>query len=59
MEKEVKVIDYGFFTRDGLDFEYHVSGNAQGEALVMLSGNGGTTVALKGSYISPFPSILK
>ena len=33
--EEVKVIDYGFFKHDGLDFEYHVSGNENCNALVM------------------------
>ncbi|MBQ8183168.1 MAG: alpha/beta fold hydrolase [Clostridia bacterium] len=59
MEKEVKVIDYGFFTRDGLDFEYHVSGNAQGEALVMLSGNGGDYRCFEGDLYKPLSEYFK
>jgi pimeloyl-ACP methyl ester carboxylesterase len=53
MENNVKVIDYGFFNHDGLDFEYHVSGNENGEALVMLNGNGGDYHCFEGDLYVP------
>lgn len=53
METEVKVIDYGFFNHDGLDFEYEVSGNPQGEALLMLNGNGGDFRCFEGDLYKP------
>lgn len=53
MEMEVKVIDYGFFNHDGLDFEYEVSGNPQGEALLMLNGNGGDYRCFEGDLYRP------
>jgi pimeloyl-ACP methyl ester carboxylesterase len=53
MDTEVKVIDYGFFNHDGLDFEYHVSVNPDGEALLMLNGNGGDYRCLEGDLYKP------
>ena len=53
MDTEVKVIDYGFFNHDGLDFEYHVSGNPDGEALLMLNGNGGDYRCFEGDLYKP------
>ena len=50
---EIKVIDYGFFMHDGLDFEYHVSGNENGDALVMLNGNGGDYRCFEGDLYVP------
>ena len=56
---EVKVIDYGFFNHDGLDFEYHVSGNEEGEALVMLNGNGGDYRCFEGDLYVPLSRYFK
>lgn len=53
MENKVNVIDYGFFKRDGLDFEYQISGNPQGEPLVMLNGNGGDYRCFEGDLYVP------
>lgn len=57
--EDVKVIDYGFFKHDGLDFEYHVSGNAEGEALVMLNGNGGDYRCFEGDLYRPLSRYFK
>ena len=59
MYTEVKVIDYGFFNHDGLDFEYHVSGNPDGEALVMLNGNGGDYRCFEGDLYRPLSKDFK
>ncbi len=59
MEKEVNLIDYGFFAYDGLDFEYHVSGNPEGEALVMLNGNGGDYRCFEGDLYRPLSEYFK
>lgn len=53
MENKVNVIDYGFLKHDGLDFEYQVSGNPDGEALVMLNGNGGDYRCFEGDLYVP------
>ena len=53
MEKQVNVIDYGFFEHDGLAFEYHLSGNPEGEVLVMLNGNGGDYRCFEGDLYKP------
>lgn len=53
MENKVNVIDYGFFKNDGLDFEYHISGNPEGEELVMLNGNGGDYRCFEGDLYIP------
>ncbi len=53
MENKVNVIDYGFFNHDGLDFEYQISGNPAGEALVMLNGNGGDYRCFEGDLYVP------
>ncbi len=55
----VNVIDYGFFKHDGLDFEYHVSGNPKGEALVMLNGNGGDYRCFEGDLYVPLSEHFK
>ncbi len=57
--EEVKVIGYGFFNHDGLDFEYHVSGNEEGEALVMLNGNGGDYRCFEGDLYVPLSKYFK
>ena len=54
---KVKVIDYGFFNHDGLAFEYHVSGNEEGEALVMLNGNGGDYRCFEGDLYGKIAKI--
>lgn len=59
MEKEIKVIDYGFFKHDGIDFEYHVSGNPEGEALLMLNGNGGDYRCFEGDLYKPLCEYFK
>ena len=59
MENNVKVIDYGLFNHDGLDFEYHVSGNENGEALVMLNGNGGDYRCFEGDLYVPLSENFK
>ncbi len=56
---EVKVIDYGFFNHDGLDFEYQVSGSESGEALVMLNGNGGDYHCFEGDLYKPLAQHFK
>ena len=53
MENKVNVIDYGFFKHDGIDFEYHVSGNPDGKPLVMLNGNGGDYRCFEGDLYIP------
>ena len=53
MENKVNVIDYGFLKHDGLDFEYQVSGNPDGEALIMLNGNGGDYRCFEGDLYVP------
>ena len=53
MESKVNVIDYGFFNRDGIDFEYQVSGNPEGEPMVMLNGNGGDYRCFEGDLYVP------
>ena len=53
MENKVNVIDYGFFNHDGLDFEYQISGNPDGEPLVMLNGNGGDYRCFEGDLYVP------
>ena len=53
MENNVNVIEHGFFEHDGLRFEYHVSGNPQGEPLVMLNGNGGDYRCFEGNLYVP------
>lgn len=53
MEKQVNVIDYGFFEHDGLAFEYHLSGNPDGDVLVMLNGNGGDYRCFEGDLYKP------
>ena len=57
--EEVKVIDYGFFNHEGLDFEYHVSGNENGEAIVMLNGNGGDYRCFEGDLYRPLSEHFK
>jgi pimeloyl-ACP methyl ester carboxylesterase len=59
METDIKLIDYGFFKHDGLDFEYHVSGNPDGEALVMLNGNGGDYHCFEGDLYRPLSKDFK
>lgn len=59
MENNVNVIDYGFFKNDGLDFEYQVSGNPDGEALVMLNGNGGDYRCFEGDLYPPLSEYFK
>ncbi len=53
MEQQVNVIDYGFFEHDGLSFEYHLSGNPDGDVLVMLNGNGGDYRCFEGDLYKP------
>ena len=53
MENNVNVIEHSFFEHDGLRFEYHVSGNPQGEPLVMLNGNGGDYRCFEGNLYVP------
>ena len=57
--EEVKVLDYGFFKHDGLDFEYHVSGNENGEVIVMLNGNGGDYRCFEGDLYRPLSEHFK
>ncbi len=57
--EDVKVIDYGFFKHDGLDFEYHVSGNENGKALLMLNGNGGDYHCFEGDMYVPLSEYFK
>ena len=59
MENNVNVIDYGFFNHDGLDFEYHVSGNSDGKPLVMLNGNGGDYRCFEGDLYKPLSEYFK
>ncbi len=59
METEVKVIDCGFFNHDGLNFEYHVSGNEEGEPLLMLNGNGGDYHCFEGDLYKPLSKYFK
>ncbi len=59
MEIDVNVIDYGFFTHDGIDFEYHISGNPEGDALVMLNGNGGDYRCFEGDLYKPLSEYFK
>ena len=59
MENNVNVIDYGFFKHDGLDFEYHVSGNPEGKPLVMLNGNGGDYHCFEGDLYVPLAAHFK
>ncbi len=59
MTDTVKVIDYGFFENDGLSFEYQVSGNPDGEALVMLNGNGGDYRCFEGDLYVPLSQYFK
>ena len=58
MDTQVKVIDYGFFEHDGLKFEYQVSGNENGEPLVMLNGNGGDYRCFEGDLYVPLSNYL-
>ena len=53
MENKVNVIEHSFFEHDGLSFEYHVSGNPNGEPLVMLNGNGGDYRCFEGDLYIP------
>lgn len=55
----VNVIDYGFFKHDGIDFEYHVSGNPDGDALLMLNGNGGDYHCFEGDLYVPLSKCFK
>lgn len=57
--KEIKVLDYGFFQNDGLNFEYQVSGNENGKALVMLNGNGGDYHCFEGNLYEPLAEDFK
>ena len=59
MNKEVNVIAHDFFNHDGLDFEYHVSGNPDGEPLVMLNGNGGDYRCFEGDLYVPLSEHFK
>ena len=59
METPVNLIDYGFFNHDGIDFEYHVSGNENGEVLVMLNGNGGDYRCFEGDLYVPLSEYFK
>jgi pimeloyl-ACP methyl ester carboxylesterase len=59
MTDTVKVIDYGFFENDGISFEYQVSGNPDGEALVMLNGNGGDYHCFEGDLYVPLSKYFK
>ena len=59
MDLQVKVIDYGFFSHDGIDFEYHVSGNENGESLVMLNGNGGDYHCFENDLFLPLAEKMK
>ncbi len=59
MENNVNVIDYGFFKHDGLDFEYHVSGNPEGDILLMLNGNGGDYRCFEGDLYVPLSEHFK
>lgn len=59
MNKEVNVIAHEFFNHDGLDFEYHVSGNPDGEPLVMLNGNGGDYRCFEGDLYVPLSEHFK
>ena len=59
MENKVNVIDYGFFKHDGIDFEYHVSGNPDGKPLVMLNGNGGDYRCFEGDLYVPLSEHFK
>ena len=59
MENNVNVIDYGFFDHDGLSFEYQVSGNPDGKALVMLNGNGGDYHCFEGDLYVPLSEYFK
>lgn len=59
MDNGVKVLDYGFFKYDGLEFEYQVSGNENGEPLVMLNGNGGDYHCFEGDLYVPLSEYFK
>ncbi len=59
METKVNVIDYGFFEHDSIQFEYHVSGNPQGEPLLMLNGNGGDYHCFEGDLYIPLSETYK
>lgn len=59
MENNVNVIDYAVFNHDGIDFEYHVSGNKDGEALLMLNGNGGDYRCFEGDLYVPLSEYFK
>ena len=59
MESQVKVIEHSFFEHDGISFEYHVSGNEEGEALVMLNGNGGDYRCFEGDLYVPLSKYFK
>lgn len=59
MDNGVKVLDYGFFKHDGLEFEYQVSGNENGEPLVMLNGNGGDYHCFEGDLYVPLSQYFK
>lgn len=57
--EEVKIIEYGFMAHDGIEFEYQVSGNEKGEAMVMLNGNGGDYHCFEGNLYEPLSKIFK
>ncbi len=57
--ENVKVIDYGTFSHDGIDFEYHVSGNENGDPLLMLNGNGGDYHCFEGDLYVPLSEYFK
>lgn len=59
MNKDVNVIAHDFLNHDGLDFEYHVSGNPDGEPLVMLNGNGGDYRCFEGDLYVPLSEHFK
>ncbi len=59
MENNINVIDYSTFNHDGIDFEYHVSGNPNGEALLMLNGNGGDYHCFEGDMYVPLSEYFK
>ncbi len=57
--EDVKVLDYGFFDRDGLKIEYQLSGNEKGKCLVMLNGNGGDYHCFEGDLYIPLSEDFK
>ena len=59
MEKEVNVIEHSSFLHDGIEFEYHISGNSDGDVLLMLNGNGGDYRCFEGDLYKPMAQDFK